>query len=245
MIHYHGGPVTPTSAAITLWTARHACVSYAYPDQLAIAASVCQSFILDNGAFTAWTQGRVFDFDGYVAMVKEWQHHPSLDWCLIPDVIDGTETDNEAMIAAWHQAGIPNGVPVWHLHESLDWLSHLADRYPRIALGSSGAFATIGTSAWWQRMEQAMRVVCDDHGRPRCKLHGLRMLDPQVFGRIPLASADSTNVARNVGIDKKWRGTYAPMSADTRALVIAERIERSAAADCWVPTHGLELELSL
>ncbi len=46
-------------------------------------------------------------------------------------------------------------------------------------------------------MAQAMAQACD-LGRPRVKLHGLRMLDVEVFSRLPLASADSTNVARNI-----------------------------------------------
>ncbi|MGK9559302.1 hypothetical protein O6495_24055, partial [Salmonella enterica subsp. enterica] len=40
-----------------------------------------------------------------------------------------------------------------------------------------------------------------------------------------LASADSTNVARNIGIDSAWKGTYSPQSKETRAYVLAERIE--------------------
>jgi hypothetical protein len=39
------------------------------------------------------------------------------------------------------------------------------------------------------------------------RLHGLRMLNPEVFSRLPFASADSTNIGRNIGIDQAWRGT--------------------------------------
>lgn len=55
---------------------------------------------------------------------------------------------------------------------------------------------------------------------------GLRMLNKDLFSHIPLSSADSTNVARNIGIDKYWnRSAYAPASKETRAAVLAERIE--------------------
>jgi hypothetical protein len=57
VIHYHGGPITPQTAAIALWTRRHAMVSFARPDQMALAAEVCQSFALDNGAFSLWRAG--------------------------------------------------------------------------------------------------------------------------------------------------------------------------------------------
>ncbi|ELY3796825.1 hypothetical protein SMX68_004106 [Cronobacter sakazakii] len=51
------------------------------------------------------------------------------------------------------------------------------------------------------------------------------MLNPLIFTKLPLASADSTNVARNIGIDKAWSGAYAPASKETRAAVLVERIE--------------------
>lgn len=53
------------------------------------------------------------------------------------------------------------------------------------------------------------------------------MLNPAVFSEVPLSSADSTNVARNIGIDSAWRGTYQPRSKETRASILVERIEGS------------------
>jgi len=79
----------------------------------------------------------------------------------------------------------------------------------------------------------AMNVVCDREGRPICKLHGLRMLNPEVFSRLPLASADSTNIAQNIGIDSAWRGPYTPASKDSRALVMRTRIESQQAMILW------------
>jgi hypothetical protein len=73
-------------------------------------------------------------------------------------------------------------------------------------------------------MSEAMSVACDDLGRPRCKLHGLRMLDPEIFGRLPLSSADSTNAAVNSGSLSRF-GMYKPPTASQRAAVIADRIE--------------------
>jgi len=105
--------------------------------------------------------------------------------------------------------------------------------FPRVALGSSGAFSRIGGRKWWRRMAEIMAVACDSTGRPRKKLHGLRMLDPGVFSKLPLASADSCNVARNAGIDSRWRGTYAPTSRYVRALILMDRIETHASSAYW------------
>lgn len=79
--------------------------------------------------------------------------------------------------------------------------------------------------AFLARAYQAVSKILDERRRPICKLHGLRMLNPVIFSKLPLASADSTNVARNIGIDGAWRGTYQPHSKETRALVLTERIE--------------------
>ena len=82
-------------------------------------------------------------------------------------------------------------------------------------------------------MAEAMNVVIDSDGLPVTKLHGLRMLNPEVFTRLPLRSADSTNIAQNIGIDSAWRGTYVPTNKDVRALVMRDKIEANQSAKNW------------
>ena len=81
-------------------------------------------------------------------------------------------------------------------------------------------------------MSEAMDVACDDQGRPRARLHGLRMMDPEIFTRLPLASADSTNAAVNCGSLSRF-GSYLPPTASQRAAVIAERVESQNSAAIW------------
>lgn len=201
---------------------------------------MCQSFVFDNGAFTVWRQGGQLDVDGYVAWVEQWHRHPGFDWALIPDVIEGSEAENDQLIADWPQHLA--GVPVWHLHESLERLEALSRTWRTVAFGSSGQWATPGTDAWWKRISAAMDTICDDHGRPRCRLHGLRMLDPAIFSRLPFASADSTNAAVNGGSISRF-GMYAPPTAGQRASVIADRIEAHNSAAIWRPDDQLELAI--
>jgi hypothetical protein len=235
MIHYHGGPASgPFTASMAMWQARHAMVSFANPDLISLAAEICQSFALDNGAFSFWKGGDKPDWDAYYTWVDLWGHHPSCDFIVIPDVIDGTEHDNDLLLDHWFLNRFRvQGVPVWHLHEDLGRLRSLSFRFDRIALGSTAEYATVGTMEWWARIADAMKEICDDEGRPRCKLHGLRMLNPAIFSYLPLSSADSSNVARNIGLDKKWDTPYSPRSREVRALVLADRIERHAAAARW------------
>lgn len=233
MIHYHGLPITPASAAVCAVTAGHAFVSFAHPDQLRVAATCCQSFAIDNGAFSAWKAGKaVTDWRPYYEWAAACKMVPSCDFAVIPDVIDGTEADNDALLPDWP---MPKwfGAPVWHMHESLDRLERLASAWPRVCIGSSGEYATVGTTTWWAQIGRAMRVVCNDDGQPLVRLHGLRMLNPAIFTRLPLSSADSTNIGRNVGIDQAWTGTYTPPSKDVRAQVMRARIEAHNAPAVW------------
>ncbi len=237
MIHYHGLPITPATAAVRAVSGGHAFVSFRYPGQLSIAMEVAQSFAVDNGAFSAWRDGKpITDWAEYYAWVAELHRYPNFDFAVIPDVIDGDEGANDALLAEWPwRTAAPHvGAPVWHMHESLERLDRLVTEWPRICLGSSGDFAQVGTSAWWTRIAESMDVICDKSGRPGCKLHGLRMLNPEVFSRLPLASADSTNIGRNVNLDKNWRnGNYPPMTTEARADVMRGRIESRQALTFW------------
>jgi hypothetical protein len=243
VIHYHGGPITPMNVALAVWTGRHAFVSYERPDQIALAAEVCQSFALDNGAFSVWKQGGTMDVKGYVQWVHKWDRHPGFDFALIPDVIDGDEEANDLMFAEYMMAGgdLLHSVPVWHMHESYERLARLCRQFPRVALGSSGQWSEVGTADWWQRMGGAMDFICDEDGRPPCRLHGLRMLNPTVFSQLPLASADSTNTARNHGRERKRYQLTEAMGA----LAIVDRIERHACAPRWMKTYGTQMNLDL
>jgi hypothetical protein len=238
VIHYHGTRLSGDQlTTVRALKGKHAMISLADPGDIEIIAEVCQSFTFDNGAFTAWKQGKTYDIEEYARFVEKWFRHPAFDWYCIPDVIDGTEADNIAMRAKWRES-CPKGawrlgVPVWHMHESLEGLAYLCHAYDRVAIGSSGEYATVGNAAWWGRMGDAMRVACDTDGRPKAKLHGLRMLDPTVFSHLPLSSADSTNVARNIGIDSAWKGTYVPQSREVRAAIMMERVESHCSAKRW------------
>ena len=242
MIHYHGVPFSGRDKNQVSLAAKHACVSFAAASPIEMCAEMCQSLILDNGAFSAWKAGRPLDVAGFMSWAKHWLKHPAVDWALIPDVIDGDEQANDAFLTLV-STGDSRWVPVWHLHESVDRLWQLCFEWPRVALGSSGAFASVGSPAWRKRMDEAMSAICDKQGRPGAKLHGLRMFDPRIFSLYPFSSADSTNVARNIGIDKAWtKGPYAPASQQTRALILIERIERHASAASWVPSTDFASE---
>ena len=242
MIPYHGTPVSGSGIdAARFLAGRHALVPYEYQSQLAVVLDVCKSVIFDNSAFTKWKQGGELDVPGFTRWCEKHRLHPRFRWGLIPDVIDGDERDNDALLRDW-PLHIP-GVPVYHLHEDLGRLDRLVSEWETVALGSSGEWPTPGAGKWWQRMADVMRVACDSAGRPRCRLHGLRMLSPAVFTKLPLSSADSVNAGLNSFRTERF-GMYVPPTNAQRAAVIADRVEANNSPAVWTPPAALAEMLS-
>jgi hypothetical protein len=191
MIHYHGTPITPHAALLTM-TGRHFCVSHEEPRDLAACLHIGASVMMDNGAFSAWTRNSVPDWGAFYAWGAAHLRHPH--WAVIPDVINGTDDENDALISA---CPLPRefAAPVWHLHESLDRLARLVDCWPRVCFGSSGAYREPGTPAWVARIDAAWNMLERTGRRPWA--HMLRAMREASAGPWPFGSADSTNVARN------------------------------------------------
>lgn len=168
------------------------CVSFARPDDLETVLKIGQSVMFDNGAFSAKTNGYEFNEKKYYDWVDKYVCPPH--WAVIPDVIDGSIDQQRDKISKWYFSKNIS-CPVYHLHLNLDWLWELVNEFPKVAIGSSGIFWQVNSQPWRQRMDQVFEFL-EKKGNSCCWLHGMRMLN--LSGDIyPLASADSTNVARN------------------------------------------------
>lgn len=190
-IHYHGTPISPITAFYRV-AGRHFCVSYAAPTDVKRAHDLGQSVLLDNGAFSVWRRGLKSDWPGYYRWADEWLNYPTT-WAIIPDVIDGAEEQQDALIAQWPHGD--RGSPVWHMNESLDRLVRLSHQWSRICIGSTAQFAIVLSDSWQRRMDDIFNEVARHHSRMPW-LHMLRGM--QCSGmRWPFASVDSTDVARN------------------------------------------------
>ena len=232
MIKYHGLPVSGGYIENTEFSKnKHVLVSFAHPEPMPLVHDTCDSFCLDNGAFTMWRKKKAVDWDKFVEWIDIWGQHPRFDFCFCPDKIDGTLEENQELMNKY-MSKLKNAVPIYHLHEPLEWAAELVKYAPRIAIGSSGEWPTPGTNKWWERMSLVMEAVCDSNGVPQAKLHGLRMLNPKVFTRLPLSSADSCNAAVNAGSVSRFKA-YLPPKSHMRASVIAANIEMSNSASFW------------
>jgi len=192
MIHYHGTPITPVNVLYTL-AGRSFCVSFFDPRDVGRVHGIGELVMLDNGAFSAWKIGAATDWPGYYRWCEKWLVYPTT-WAVIPDVIDADdEAANDALVDEWPHGD--KGAPVWHMHESIDRLVRLCDEWPRVCIGSSAEYATVGNARWHRRMSEAMNAVCVKGIIP-CWLHMLRGMALS-GSHYPFASADSTDIARN------------------------------------------------
>jgi hypothetical protein len=222
MIHYHGTPITPKQKLLEM-RGRHFCVSFADPRDIEDCLKIGQSVMLDNGAFTAFTKGKPMDKDGFFSWCEEHLSPPH--WAVIPDVIGGSEEEQKQNLNDWP---FPKDLsaPVWHLHLSLDYLQELVDSFPKVCFGSSAEFWQIGTRKWEQRMDQAFEFLSKRRFLPW--IHGMRMLG-QSGNRWPLASADSSNIARH----------HAELNISPD--VMADRIDAIQPTKRWKPSPQLNL----
>jgi hypothetical protein len=221
-LHYHGTPITPQEVFLRL-KGRCFCVSFADGRQVRVAHEIGQSVMLDNGAFSLWRAGKATDWPGYYRWADEWLDYPTT-WAVIPDVIDGTDEENDRLIAEWPFAD--RGAPVWHMHEPISRLLRLAQEFSRVCFGSSGEYAVVGSPQWHRRAALAFDALALEHKR----LPWIHMLRGMALAgtEYPFASVDSTNIARN------HAGNHTRNVAAKDAVAMAAEIDARQCPGRWV-----------
>ncbi len=189
MIHYHGTPLTPRHE-LQKMAGKHFCVSFANPGDADWCLAHGQSVMWDNGAFSFRGRGGL-DPDAFARWVEPRLGHPH--WAVIPDVIDGEEDEQRALVAIWpHRREL--SAPVWHMALDIDYLLELADGFGRVCFGSTKQFWQVGSDQWSRRADEAFNALA--RRGPLPWVHMLRGL-ALCGDKWPFASADSVNVARN------------------------------------------------
>lgn len=220
---FHGTPITPTSV-IELLSGFDFCVSYFRPDQIELVSRIARSFIIDNGAFSAWRKGIVLSaeyWEGYYAFVRLWLH--LVKWFVIPDVIGAGTQEQNALIRDVPADLRAKAVPVWHMDEPISQFLALAEKWPRVAIGSTAEFRVVGSRDWRDRMDELWNEVIRVLGRipDTHMLRGMQCLLDH-FG-YPFTSVDSTDIARNHN------------RAENHPLVMACRWEVMDCPRLWMP----------
>ena len=223
MIHYHCADIS--KGGVFELAGKNLLVSHAYPSPVYSAHEIAQTVLLDNGAFSAWKSGKATNWAAFYDWCDRW-FVCSTTWAIIPDVIDGGEDAQDALIKQWPHG--KRGAPVWHLDEPISRLLRLCDEWERVCLGSAGEFSVVGNDRWHHRMTDAFNQIAKRH-KWMPHLHGLRM---QGVGYLyPFGSVDSADIARN---QNRPQNTIPKM---------AERLDRVQPKIGWTPLP-LQQELS-
>ena len=98
MLHYHGTPITPR-VEITKMAGKNFCVSYADPRDATWCIKNAESIMWDNGAFSAYTRGKLFDKAGYLSWLDDKLY--GANWAVIPDLIGGDVQDQRSYMRGW------------------------------------------------------------------------------------------------------------------------------------------------
>lgn len=168
------------------------CVSFSDPRDGDWCLEHGQSVMWDCGAYSAHTKEYELSLVKYYDWLEPRLGHPHFG--VVPDVIDGTITQQKMHIASWPFRR-DLGAPVWHVGLPIDWLCELADEWPKVCFGSSGRYWKIGTDEWCRRIDEAFNALAKRHN----KLPWIHMLRGMSLAgeRWPFASTDSVNVSRN------------------------------------------------
>jgi hypothetical protein len=144
-------------------------------------------YCLDSGAFTAWKQGCAVNID----RLTEWYEcHDTADFKLTLDVIGGSEADQRANLRILESNG-QDVVPVFHGPDLESWkfFDEMCERYPLVAVSSVLPKNTCSAVGEW--LHKVFRRVCDkETGKPRVRIHGLRMCVR--MGEFPFDSVDGS-----------------------------------------------------
>ena len=195
MIKYHGTPITPKEVFTMALIGKNCLIPFFDSRDLNRALEICDKVIIDNSAYSIHRSKRKVNWNDFYNWIEPFKNR--IEFFFIPDVIDGTEEENNLLIDDYFKREETKGVPVWHLNESVNRLKYLMSKFDYIAIGSSGEFWKLNTLKWNKKMNEAMKVICNKNGTPKVKIHMLRCLNPDIFLKYPFYSGDSTNLAQN------------------------------------------------
>lgn len=155
-------------------------------------------FMLDSGAYGAWSRGEAIDIDHYIAYIKanceHLDHYVALD--VIPGAFGVTPTPAEVERSAaqsWEnllymeEQGL-NPIPVFHMHEQFKWLQKMREHCPYIGISPANDVNTDKKRVWLDRVFDA---ICDDKGVPTVQTHAFGVTAIPLLIRYPWYSADS------------------------------------------------------
>jgi hypothetical protein len=159
-------------------------VSYAYWDgfQQFRPRYAFRDFMLDSGAYSAFTVGITIDLERFIDFcLDRMARDPQCVEIIQLDVLNDWRQGQRNLRRMWDR-GVP-AIPVWHWNEPESLLQEYASAAPKIAVGVREKSAQ--RKRWFY--EQVFARVWP------CRIHGLAIGSPDLLRAVPFHSADATN----------------------------------------------------
>lgn len=142
-----------------------------------------RDYSLDSGAFSAHHSGATIDLGEYIEFCRDrLTNDPQCTEVFALDVIGDWRASLKNTEAMW-EAGVP-AIPAYHVGEPAHVLKHMADTYPKIALG--GAVGMRGPT----KIAFAKAAFAQVWPKP---IHGFGFGGQQQLMAVPWHSVDATN----------------------------------------------------
>jgi hypothetical protein len=158
------------------------------------------TFMLDSGAYGAWSRGEVIDIDHYIAFIRSnvefCEHYVNLD--VIPGSFGHTPDAAEVEVSAqksWDNLLYMEGeglqpIPVFHMGERFWWLHRIIEHgCPYVGISPANDRSTKDKRVW---LDRVFDDITDSGGVPIVKTHAFGVTAIDLLIRYPWASADST-----------------------------------------------------
>jgi hypothetical protein len=156
---------------------------------------VYRDWVLDSGAFSAHTSGTHIDLDAYIAFCKHMLGtDTSLTEVFALDVIGNPEASRVNCEKMW-EAGVP-AIPCFHYGSPVEFLTEMARRYPKIAIGGC---ATMASAAKLEFAKQVFARVW-----PK-KIHGFGFGTEEQILTFPFHSVDASTWEMGPCAFGRWR----------------------------------------
>lgn len=170
---------------ITKDEAPHLLISYWYRKPwLKHQEQYCyKDWVLDSGAFSADNSGKVIELQEYIEFCQEvMSHDETLTEIFALDVIGDPIASRDNLEAMW-AAGVP-AIPCYHYGSPESELMHLAENYPKIAIGGCAKASA------QEKMRFASEVFARVWPKP---IHGFSFGSEAAVLGLPFHSVDATN----------------------------------------------------
>jgi hypothetical protein len=148
---------------------------------------------LDSGAFTAHTKGQEIDLPDYCNWIHRnfdlIEDQDGIDMVAVLDKIGDAQGTYENQMQMESLGVKP--IPCYHYGEDERYLEYYVANYDYVSIGGMAFVSKPQLATWLDRLWGT--YLCDGAGKPKTRVHGFAMTNPNLMIRYPWYSVDSSS----------------------------------------------------